>query len=59
MKLLTRNMGEAWEPSQKRSSFGNREALDRKPLSNFKRDLKKHSVHRIKEPCRIKMSVKF
>jgi hypothetical protein len=59
MRLLPRNMGEAWKPSEKRSSFGNKEALDRKALSLLKRDLKKHSAQRIKEPCRIKKSVKF
>jgi hypothetical protein len=57
--LLTRNMGEAWKLFEKRSSFGNRGALDRKALSLLKMDLKKHSVHRMKETYRIKMSVKF
>ena len=59
MMQLPINMGEAWEPFEKRSSFGNRAALDRKALSLLKRDLKKHSVHRMKEPRRINMSVKF
>jgi len=59
MMLLPRNMGEDWEPLEKRSSFGNRGGLGRKALSLLKRDLKKHSVHRMKEPYRIKMYVKL